>query len=51
MKPIKKKSLFDHINQITKVQNPNDWDEISKEDKKLKQAGLHVVGSSPAGNL
>ena len=34
MKPIKKKSLFDHINQITKVQNPNYWDEISKEDKK-----------------
>ena len=26
---IKKKSLFDHINQITSVQNPNYWDEIS----------------------
>ena len=31
---IKKKSLFDHINQITSVQNPNYWDEISEEDKK-----------------
>ena len=31
---IKRKSLFDHINQITKIQNPNYWDEISDEDKK-----------------
>jgi hypothetical protein len=31
---IKKKSLFDHINQITSVQNPNYWNEISDEDKK-----------------
>ena len=31
---IKKKSLFDHINQITSVQNPDYWDEISDEDKK-----------------
>ena len=31
---IKKKSLFDHINQVTSVQNPNYWDEISDEDKK-----------------
>ena len=31
---VKKKSLFDHINQITTVQNPNYWDEISDEDKK-----------------
>jgi hypothetical protein len=31
---VKKKSLFDHINQITSVQNPNYWDEISDEDKK-----------------
>ena len=31
---IKKKSLFAHINQITSVQNPNYWDEISDEDKK-----------------
>ena len=31
---MKKKSLFDHINQITSVQNPNYWDEISDEDKK-----------------
>ena len=31
---IKKKSLFDHINQITSVQNPNYWDDISDEDKK-----------------
>ena len=28
------KSLFDHIKQITDVQNPNYWDEISDEDKK-----------------
>ena len=31
---VKKKSLFDHVNQITSVQNPNYWDEISDEDKK-----------------
>ena len=31
---IKRKSLFDHINQITKVQNPNYWKQISEEDKK-----------------
>ena len=31
---VKKKSLFDHINQITSTQNPNYWDEISDEDKK-----------------
>ena len=31
---VKKKSLFDHINQITTVQNPNYWEEISVEDKK-----------------
>ena len=31
---MKKKSLFDHINQITSVQNPNYWDDISEEDKK-----------------
>ena len=30
----KRKSLFDHINQITAVQNPNYWEEISEEDKK-----------------
>tara|TARA_A100001391_G_scaffold94149_1_gene62448 strand:+ start:176 stop:613 length:438 start_codon:yes stop_codon:yes gene_type:complete len=28
------KSLFDHIKQITDVQNPNYWDNISDEDKK-----------------
>ena len=33
-KVVKKKSLFDHITQITSVQNPNYWDEISDEDKK-----------------
>ena len=33
-KGIKKKSLFDHISQITAVQNPNYWEEISEEDKK-----------------
>ncbi len=31
---VKKKSLFDHINQITAVQNPNYWEDISDEDKK-----------------
>jgi hypothetical protein len=31
---VKKKSLFDHVNQVTSVQNPNYWDEISDEDKK-----------------
>ena len=31
---IKKKSLFDHIKQITSVQSPNYWEEISDEDKK-----------------
>ena len=31
---VKKKSLFDHVNQATSVQNPNYWDEISDEDKK-----------------
>ena len=34
MKTIKKKSLFDHVRQVTSVQNPNYWDEISEEDKK-----------------
>ena len=33
-KVVKKKSLFDHIKQITDIQNPNYWDEISDEDKK-----------------
>ena len=28
------KGLFDHIKQITDVQNPNYWDDISDEDKK-----------------
>ena len=31
---IKKKTLFDHLNQITKVKNPNYWDTLSFEDKK-----------------
>ena len=31
---VKRKSLFDHINQITATQNPNYWNEISDEDKK-----------------
>ena len=31
---VKKKRLFDHIKQITNVQNPNYWEEISDEDKK-----------------
>jgi len=31
---VKRKSLFDHIKQITAVQSPNYWEEISEEDKK-----------------
>ena len=31
---IKKKGLFDHIKQITDVQSPTYWDDISDEDKK-----------------
>ena len=31
---VKRKSLFDHIQQITNTQNPNYWEEISDEDKK-----------------
>ena len=34
MATVKKKSLFDHIKQITDVQNPNYWDDISDDDKK-----------------
>ena len=33
-KVVKKKSLFDHIKQITDVQSPNYWDDISDDDKK-----------------
>jgi len=33
-KVVKKKNIFDHITQIIKVQNPNYWEDISKEDKK-----------------
>ena len=31
---IKRKSLFDHIKQITAVQSPSYWEDISDEDKK-----------------
>ena len=31
---VKKKSLFDHIKQITSIQNPNYWNDISEDDKK-----------------
>ena len=31
---IKRKSLFDHIKQVTAVQNPDYWEQISEEDKK-----------------
>ena len=31
---VKRKSLFDHIKQITAVQSPNYWNDISDEDKK-----------------
>ena len=34
MATVKKKSLFDHIKQITDVQNPNYWGDISDDDKK-----------------
>ena len=30
----KRKSLFDHINQITSIQNPKYWEQTSEEDKK-----------------
>ena len=33
-KVVKKKGLFDHIKQITDVQSPTYWDDISDEDKK-----------------
>ena len=33
-KALKAKSLFDHVNQVTAVQNPNYWEDISDEDKK-----------------
>ena len=36
MSVVKKKSLFDHIKQITDVQNPNYWDDISDDDKKSR---------------
>ena len=32
---VKKKGLFDHLNQITAGQSPNYWDTISEEDKFL----------------
>ena len=32
---VKKKSLFDHVNQVTSVQNPSYWDEISDDDNKF----------------
>ena len=31
---MKKKTLFDHIKQITSVQDENYWDKISDADKK-----------------
>ena len=31
---VKRKSLFDHIRQITAVQSPSYWEDISDEDKK-----------------
>ena len=31
---LKRKSLFDHIKQITAVQSPSYWEDISVEDKK-----------------
>ena len=34
MATVKKKSLFDHIKQITDVQNPSYWNDISDDDKK-----------------
>ena len=30
----KRKSLFDHVNQVTAVQNPKYWEQTSEEDKK-----------------
>ena len=31
---IRRKSLFDHINQVTSIQNKTYWKRISDEDKK-----------------
>ena len=36
-KTLKAKSLFDHIKQITDVQNPNYWSDISEEDNDLSE--------------
>jgi len=30
----KKKGLFDHLNQVKKIQSPDYWENISEEDKK-----------------
>ena len=49
---VKRKSLFDHINQITKVQNSKYWEQISEEDKKTnkvsqdQQKNIENVGLS-----
>ena len=31
---VKKKNLFQHLNQVTTIQKPNYWDTLSVEDKK-----------------
>jgi hypothetical protein len=31
---VKAKTLFDHINQITQIKNPNYWETLSDQDKK-----------------
>ena len=33
-KKIKSKNLFHHLKNLTEIQNPNYWDEITEEDKK-----------------
>ena len=60
---VKRKSLFDHINQITAVQNPNYWKELSDEDKKswsnymthrflsMKMEGIDIVNEIQKYNL
>ena len=33
---MKRKGLFDHINQIKKIQNPKYWETLTEEDNKSK---------------
>ena len=60
---VKRKSLFDHIKQITAVQSPSYWEDISDEDKKswsnymthrflsMKLEWVELVNELPKYNL